>query len=161
MENITDIYAKAAAELSSVDAQIAALEKRRIALRQFVELGRQLYAGHGHAQITLPAVQLDASGTSTPPNKFIRFQNARESSMKARILALSREALSKAPYLHTVQLIDYIEQHGVAVTGANKSTTVSVILSRDHDFVSDRTRGWSLVKKNPQDVAASAGSSTA
>lgn len=49
-----------------------------------------------------------------------------------------------------------------ALTGSDKPTTVSVILSRSEEFVSDRSRGWSLApqeEKTPQDAATSEGSS--
>ena len=65
MDQGQDIYAKAFAELTGIDAEIAALEKRRMALRQFVELGQRLFASHGQPTS-------DASGDSislTPVNE--------------------------------------------------------------------------------------------
>ena len=38
-----DTYSKAKTELAEIDAQIAALQQRRVGLRQFVELGQTLY----------------------------------------------------------------------------------------------------------------------
>ncbi len=83
--------------------------------------------------------------------------------MKARILALSRQVLTAQNFAHTTQLVEFIESNGVHITGANKNTTVSVILSRSEEFVSDRSRGWSLAaeEKTPQDAATSAGPSAA
>lgn len=81
--------------------------------------------------------------------------------MKARVLDLSRNAINMHGPLHTTQLVELIEQTGLEITGKDKNITVSVILSRSDDFVADRSRGWSLAEKNPQDVAASAGSSPA
>jgi hypothetical protein len=82
--------------------------------------------------------------------------------MKARILAVCRDVLSSRPYAHTVELVRILEAQGVAISGKDKNTTVSVILSRSKDFVSDRARGWSLVQKEtPQDAPTSAGPSAA
>jgi hypothetical protein len=60
----------------------------------------------------------------------------------------------------TVQLVEAIEATGLTITGKDKNVTVSVILSRSDEFVSDRTRGWSLIaEKTPADAATSPGSS--
>jgi hypothetical protein len=92
-------------------------------------------------------------------------RHRREASLKARVLALSKQAIQKAGPLSTRELLALIESAGVEVTGADKPTTVSVILSRSDEFKSDRTVGWTLVdpqkELTPQDVGASAGSSTA
>lgn len=80
--------------------------------------------------------------------------------MKARVLELSRGLILTHGPLHTGQLVTMIEAEGQPITGKDKNTTVSVILSRSDEFVSDRSRGWSLaVEKTPGDVAASPGSS--
>ena len=162
MDQNSDIYAKAFAELASIDRQIAALEKRRSGLRQFVELGRQLFVT-AHADLTAPMPILQASGgpserapsaTATP----------REQSLKARVLALSKQAILERGPQTTGALVEYVETAGVIVTGVHKPTAVSVILSRSDEFKSDRTLGWSLVnpqEKTPQDARTSTGSSTA
>jgi hypothetical protein len=162
MDQSIDFYAKAADELRGIDRQIAALEKRRATLRQFVDLGQRLYAD-------TPTL----SASRTPPDDGmarlgvgpILDRHRREASLKARVLALSKQAIQKAGPLSTRELLALIESAGVEVTGADKPTTVSVILSRSDEFKSDRTVGWTLVdpqkELTPQDVGASAGSSTA
>ena len=59
MQDAKDLYAQAATELAEIDGQIASLEKRRIVLRQFVDLGQKLY---GSAELRLPMLTLEASG---------------------------------------------------------------------------------------------------
>ena len=160
MDPKSDIYAKAFAELASIDSQIAALENRRSGLRQFVELGQRLFVT-GHAELTAPMATVEAGGSlserpaSTTP---------REQSLKARVLALSKQAIQDRGPQPTSALVEYVEAAGVIITGVHKPTTVSVILSRSAEFKSDRTQGWSLLspqEKTPQDVTASAGSPTA
>lgn len=163
MDENTDFYAKAASELASIDAQIAALEKRRTVLRQFVELGRQLFADAKRQTASNLTGTLFGSAASQPSTKFgLPSTATREGSLKARILTLSRRAIEERGPTHTRDLVAYIESHGVEVTGADKNTTVSVVLSRSDGFKSDRATGWSLVQKEtPQDAPTSAGSGAA
>ena len=86
--------------------------------------------------------------------------------MKARILGLAEQAIKARGPQSTAALLEFVEAAGVEVTGAHKPTTVSVILSRDDRFKSDRKVGWTLVEPiqkelTPQDARTSAGSSTA
>jgi hypothetical protein len=164
MDQSIDIYAKAASELASIETQIAALEKRRTALRQFVELGQKLYAVQGEVHLRMPSVKLEMSGG--PQYQFgTPSTTPRDQSLKARVLALAKKAIQERGPQSTAALVEYVEAAGVEVTGAHKPTTVSVILSRSADFESDRKAGWKLVdlfeEQNPQDAATSAGSSTA
>jgi hypothetical protein len=168
MDQNLDIYAKAANELLSIDGQIAALEKRRAALRQFVDLGQRLYAdiGSDAAGRLPPGADVVSSVASMGVMGFAeRMRNNRENSLKARVLALSKQAIQEAGPRSTRELLAYIEAAGVEVTGADKPTTVSVILSRSDDFKADRNVGWTLVdpqkELTPQDAPTSAGSSTA
>lgn len=166
MEHANDFYAKAATELAEIDGQIAALEKRRIVLRQFVDLGQKLYA-HANADIRAPAATLQASGGPTLAKLGTPTATAtpREQSLKARVLALSKRAIQERGPQSTTDLVSYIESAGVAVTGAHKPTTVSVILSRSDEFQNVRGSGWSLIpaqkELTPQGAPTSAGSSTA
>lgn len=62
----------------------------------------------------------------------------------------------------TRDLLTMLSSAGVAVGGSEPVNTVSVYLSRDPRFKSDRHTGWSLAtpskEVNPQDAATSAGS---
>ncbi len=168
MDEKPDIYAKAFAELTGIDSQIAALEQRRAALRQFIDLGQKLFADIDQSARNAKVQTKGSMGTrfGTP----VAFTTTREQSMKGRILALSKQAIQERGPQHTAALIEFIEAAGVVITGAHKPTTVSVILSRSNEFLSDRKVGWTLTEGRsepfqkeltPQDVAASAGSSTA
>lgn len=160
MDQTTDIYGKAEAELASIKSKIASLQKREEELRLFVELGKRLFADGQTGPVrrfNIPRrVLLDA-----PASEESEKASVRETSLKARVLALARQRIEQRGPQSTRDLVAFIEAQGIEVTGADKPTTVSVILSRSDEFVSDRTRGWSLAEKNPQDAATSAGSSTA
>lgn len=153
MSTQIDLLRTAEAELSDIAAKIAALTKRRQELLEFVALGRKLYGSQdlltSSSQIFTPTVELKAP---TP----------REHSLKAKVLNAVRDHIALFGPTPTSALVDMLEGRGIEITGKDKGVTVSVILSRSNEFVSDRKNGWSLAEeKNPQDVAASAGSSTA
>lgn len=161
MDQSTDIYAKANAELVDIDRQFAALERRRAELRQFIELGRRLYGGRGLGMVAPLSIAAVAENTlASFEHSLPAIETVREGTMKARIIDLSRSAIQMHGPLPTTKLVELIEQAGQPITGKDKNVTVSVILSRSNEFVSDRSRGWSLAaEKTPADVAASPGSS--
>lgn len=167
MNQTSDIYARAFAELAGIDSEIAALEKRRATLRQFIELGQRLFAERAGADLRAPSPTLQASGG--PSTKFgtpTVTTTTREQSLKARVLALAKQAIQERGPQSTADLVAYVEAAGVVVTGAHKPTAVSVILSRSDEFKSDRKLGWVLIdttqkELTPLDAPTSAGSSTA
>jgi len=148
-----DLLVTAETELSDIVAQIAALTKRRQELLEFVALGRKLYGGQQVATSGPDLFAEHQAGKSPTP---------RENSLKARVLKAVHEHVAVFGPTPTAELVLMLEDQGIEISGKDKGVTVSVILSRAKDtFVSDRKNGWSLVEeKNPQDVTASAGSST-
>ena len=156
-----DIYSKAEAELNSIEQQIASLQRRQSELRQFVSLGRKLFdATPVQGSLELPVRH---ATQETGEMVFARTRRPRDGSMKAKILEISEELISLAGPMTTKSLVEALEDRGVSITGADKTVTVSVILSRSDLFKADRTLGWTMVeaKENPQDVSASAGSRAA
>lgn len=159
--------AKAEAELAGIDAKLAdidrqraALDQRRSKLRTFVELGRSLFSATSQNPFDGPPALYSPGAVSRAIANEAERQQQRELSMKARILDLSRSAVRMHGPLSTAKLVEHIEATGLAITGKDKNVTVSVILSRSDDFVSDRSRGWSLAaEKTPADAATSPGSS--
>lgn len=153
MSTKPDLLATAESELADIVAQIAALTKRRQELLEFVALGRKLYGGEHATTSTQDLFASPSTGKVPTP---------RENSLKARVLKEVRDYVSLFGPTHTPDLVTMLEGRGIEISGKDKGVTVSVILSRSSEFVSDRKNGWSLAEeKNPQDVAASAGSSTA
>jgi len=139
-------------ELSDIVAQISVLQKRRQELLEFIALGRKLFGSD-----TKSSVAPDLSATHDQ----IKAPTPREHSLKARVIKEVRDHISLFGPTPTSALVEMLEGRGVEITGKDKGVTVSVILSRSNEFVSDRKNGWSLAEeKNPQDVAPSAGSST-
>jgi hypothetical protein len=153
MTSRSELLRLAEAELAEIVAQIAALTKRRQELHDFVALGRKLYGGEQVSKNTSDLFVSPGAGKSPTP---------REYSLKARVLKAVREYIELFGPTPTPDLVRMLEElHGIEVSGKDKGVTVSVILSRSNEFVSDRKNGWSLAEeKNPQDGATSAGSST-
>lgn len=148
-----DLLVTAEKELADIVEQIATLTKRRQELLEFVALGRKLYGGERAATSSQDLFASAETGKKPTP---------RESSLKARVLKEAREYIALFGPTPTATLVDVLEERGIEISGKDKGVTVSVILSRSNEFVSDRKNGWSLTQeKNPQDVGASAGSSTA
>lgn len=152
MSTKPDLLVTAETELADIVAQIAALTKRRQELLEFVALGRKLYGGES------AKTQSQDLFSSPDTNKV---PTPRENSLKARVLKEVRDFVSLFGPTPTSDLVKMLEERGIEISGKDKGVTVSVILSRSNEFVSDRKNGWSLAEeKNPQDVAPSAGSST-
>lgn len=92
---------------------------------------------------------------------FTKAAVARENSHKARVLSTAIEILKDGSQIRTPQLLEKIEAMGVEFTARDKAGNLSVILSKDDRFVSDRRHGWSLVREAQQDAPTSAGSQSA
>lgn len=156
-----DIYSKAEAELSSIEQQIVALQRRQVELRQFVALGLKLFdAAPAQASLQLPERK---ATQATGIIAMARTPRPREGSMKSRVLEISKALIERFGPIPTKALVERLEANGVEISGADKVVTVSVILSRSDRFKADRSLGWTLAepKENPQDAPTSAGSSAA
>ncbi len=139
-------------QLAKLDADHATKRKAIVEKLQAVKALRLAYGAADAAPASQPALTgfPVVSGVPIPP--------ARENSHKARVLAAAETILGKAGSLRTPALLEQIEGLGVEFRAANKAGNLSVILSKDPRFVSDRRTGWSLAQKTPQDAATSAGS---
>lgn len=149
-------YSQAEDALIVVRREIAALREREQKLETFLNLGKELFADQigAHHRKRIPLILSDSTASALKSMA----ESGQRMSMKASVLNLARKAIEERGSIHTRDLVAYIEATGVTVTGADKSTTVSVILSRSDDFVSDRSKGWSLKEQTPQDAPTSAGS---
>lgn len=137
-------------QLSKLDAEYAAKKKLVITRLEAIKALRLAY---GVDNRVLPVAHTKypiVSGIPLPPAP-------RENSHKARVLTAALEILKGGASVRTAELLKMIEERGVEFKAANKAGNLSVILSKDNRFVSDRRNGWSLAEKNPQDVTASAG----
>lgn len=132
------------AELVDIDSQIAALQKRKDDLRTFFEMGKRLYGRATNPNSDMRQrrrVLIDDDDIA--PSSLVR----RDGSLKARIESLARQAITTRGPQTTREILALAEAAGIEVKGADKPTTVSVILSRSGEFKSDRTIGWTLVEK--------------
>jgi hypothetical protein len=149
-----DAYTKAKAELSEIDSKIAALQKRRAVLRQFIELGDSLYSNEQESR----AAYLMTSGRLVASMVAV----SRETSAKARILSACKAYLLHKGSCHTRELAAALAVQGIELSGSDKLNTLSVLLSKSDEFRSDRKIGWSLTTPHkevtPQGAGTPAGS---
>jgi hypothetical protein len=139
-----DPYSKAKDELSRIDSEIAALQQRRAVLRQFVDMGEALF-GKSEA--------VGGVRFGTPHVKVLP--------AKTRILSFVEEHIRERGPTHTRDLVAAATDAGVEITGSDKVSALSVILSKSTRFDSDRKLGWSLAKpkeQTPQGALTPAGS---
>ena len=160
---------RAVTELERIEAELAkmaALQKRRDYLRQYIELDRILF----DEQATNDARQdhpMDAP-TRKPRavlnDPQVLEERPRREFTKDRILNGSRRLIAANGPMQSADLISALEKVGVTIGGADKVLTVSSILSRAKDqFKSDRAAGgWTLVsphnEETPQGAPTPAGS---
>jgi hypothetical protein len=149
-----DAYAKAKEELREIDIHIAALQQRKVALRQFVDLGEALFREGGHEGPTLTAATGHV-GISLN-NVSLRVESA-----KARILAGCESIIRRRGATPARELVTALDSMGIEVGGADKLANLSALRSKSNQFVSDRKLGWSLAvnkEQTPQASEAPAGS---
>ncbi|MDN2713789.1 hypothetical protein [Janthinobacterium sp. SUN120] len=66
-------------------------------------------------------------------------------SLKDSVLSIVEKFLADGKPHPTKELVEEIQAHGVAISGADPVITVSSILSREKDkFLADRKHGWTL-----------------
>lgn len=153
-----DPYAKAKTELTEIDSQIAALQRRKAVLRQFVDLGESLYGGSGHHAETASSTPNLDRVAAYAGLAVSQLTLARQNTAKARILDASAAIVSTEGPTPTRTLVERLEAQGIEITGADKINTLSVLLSKSDDFQSDRKAGWSLTR--PRKEATPAGGDT-
>lgn len=146
-----------AQQLAAIDSEYAAKKKP---IFQRLEAVKSLLAAYGDVSPVPEQVASEKSGFAVE-SEANKVQTVRENSHKARVLSAAIEILTAEYQMTTKHLLAEMEQRGIQFNAANKAGNLSVILSKDNRFVSDRRSGWSLADRGPQDVGASAGLSKA
>ena len=159
-----DKHDLAIAELERVEAELAkmaALQKRRDHLRQYIDLGRILF--DQQASIDAPqktmtpspawSVAPPASSPTEVPGPIYAVTGRKREFTKDRIVSGATSLITNNGPMQTAELVKMLEQDGVIIGGADKVLTVSSILSRTKDqFKSDRAAGgWTLVKAHKEE----------
>lgn len=134
-----DVFAKARAELATIDSQIAALQQRRVALRQFLDLGLSLYGGE----------QIDATAIRAVESAAFHFgaasaQERQREPAKPRILAACEAHIASNGPTRTHELLGVVQAAGIEIGSADPQNALSVLLSKSGRFAPDRKIGWSL-----------------
>lgn len=145
-----NILDQATSELTEIERQISALNKRREKLRAFVDIGATLYPEAG-------AITMNGLAPTV-----VVSTNSGGGTAKSAIIDATREILTSTGSVHTRDLVPKLEARGIKVPGANKTNTVSVILSKSGQFKGSRKHGWSLIgahkEATPQGALTPAGS---
>ena len=147
-----DHYAKAIEELQHVEhqlQQLAVLQRRRDQLRQFVDLGRAIFAQADESQ-ELGHHQMVAQSAEPP----VAERSTRRASGKHQIIEAAKSILSADGPMSTRMLLERLLAWPVDIGGADKLVTVSVVLSRAKDtFKSDRSAGgWTLTTPHKEET---------
>lgn len=145
---MSDTLSKALEDFKSIDGKIAALQKRRNELAQFIDLHQRLY----------PTRDIFDMGPDDSGNRLASTLAAAtaefDGTAKARIERAVSEILSDGAPRHTRVLLDELAKRGIEVGGQNKVIALSSILSRNKDtFEADRKVGWRLKKEMSEPAA--------
>jgi hypothetical protein len=154
----TQILTAAEAEQFSLEKQLARLDSeykaKRKPILERLEAVKALRLAYGiDYRVSRQPEMFD-------PGAFVGQTNPtpRENSHKARVLSAAVALLADGMAMKTPVLLEQMEARGIEFQAKDKPGNLSVILSKDPRFVSDRRAGWSLAQKNQQDAATSAGS---
>lgn len=161
-----DPYSQAHAELAEIDSRIATLRQRRETLQKFIELGHALYGdmsvsvgGRSSLTANIGSAIVNAAQNLIPLDQrgtvqSVMFEHKRTA--KARILAVCRAHIDFRGPTHTRDLLAAVAAAGIEVTGTDKVSTLSVLLSKSSEFRSDRKLGWSLITTHTEQTPLSA-----
>ncbi|MFC5500360.1 hypothetical protein ACFPOE_22650 [Caenimonas terrae] len=154
----TQILYAAEAEQLSLEKQLAKLDSeykaKRKPILERLEAVKMLRLAYGIDYRVGRQPEMFESGAH--PEQAI--PTPRENSHKARVLSAAMALLADGVSMKTPLLLEKMEARGIEFQAKDKQGNLSVILSKDPRFVSDRRTGWSLAQKNQQDAATSAGS---
>lgn len=146
-----------ARQLATIDSEYAAKKKPIV---QRLEAVKSLLAAYEDVSPVLEQGASEKAGFSVEDEP-TKVQAVRQNSHKARVLTAAIKILTNENQMTTRDLLGQMERQGIQFNAANKAGNLSVILSKDNRFVSDRRSGWSLADRGPQDVGAFAGLSKA
>ena len=139
--------------IAVLDAEYTALADKRKQLAIRLAAVEALRAAYGDRD------RLDAGeGLQEPQKAFAKAITVRENSHKSRVLNTAIDILKDGSQVRIQNLLAAIEKRGVEFNAKDKAGNLSVILSKDERFASDRRYGWKLKNETPQDAPTSAGS---
>lgn len=154
-----ELAAKELAAIELLEKQEAeerkAREERKEKLRAFTAIGVSLFGASPPSLVVAQATE--PIRTLTIPTT----KPGRKGTAKARIEEIAAELIQEHGYMQTEDILEVVEQRGLQIGAANKPLAVSTILSRSPNFVSDRSKGWSLSNKKPDSALTLPGFSAA
>lgn len=160
-----DLLAKAKSELSDIDQRIAEMVRRKNDLQAFIAAGERLF-GSTPTEVESemsPRQRLSFAIQATAQEMIAETIRASRPTKKDQITSAAFEILSRGDHMHSRDLAAHIQAMGIDL-GSEPASAVSVLLSRDDRFKSERAKGgWTIAsspnkEETPQGVAAPAGS---
>jgi hypothetical protein len=160
-----DLLAKAKAELADIDQRIAEMARRKNDLQAFIAAGERLFGAEAASieDEPLPRRRLSRDIQELSQEVAGSIMGYRLTK-KDRITSAAFETLLvRGVHMTSRELADVIGQQGIDL-GNDPASTVSVLLSRDDRFKSERAKGgWKLAsspdkEETPQGAATPAGS---
>lgn len=150
---------RAVAELERIEAELAkmaALQKRRDYLRQYIELDRILFEEQADADARQDhPVNAPTYKQRVMPNASQALnERPRREFAKDQILNGAMRLIAGNGPMQSADLVKMLEHAGITIGGADKVLTVSSILSRSKDqFKSDRAAGgWVLLSPHKEET---------
>lgn len=156
-----DLLTKAKQELRDIDQRIAELLRRKNDLQAFVATGERLF-GSTQSPSSLVEVAAAVAASTRGFAQAMVEHNAREKTKKAQILEVVESAIPPGTYKPVRELVELVQARGIDL-GGDPISAVSVLLSRDDRFISERAKGgWTMIDPNkeetPRGAATPAGS---
>ena len=155
-----DLIEQARSDLERLTHELAQLQKDIAELRTFIDVGERRYGKNSsllsESLLAQPSDRT-ASPSPTTARRYIRMPaNAAESATqkttkKSQVVALAMTAL-RGNYMQAKEFGDLVSSHGIDL-GAEPTSYVSVILSRDGRFKSERAKGgWTFIDSPHKEV---------
>lgn len=158
-----DLLSKAKSELTEIDRRIADMVRRKNDLLAFIAAGERLF-GSDSAVADAPAPRRRLSRDIQDVSQALAdsIQSNRQTK-KDQITSAAFDILARGSHMQSRELAEHISAQGIDL-GSDPASTVSVLLSRDDRFKSERAKGgWTLAsghnnEETPLGVGAPAGS---
>jgi hypothetical protein len=147
-----DLIAKAKEEFTDIEQRIAEMVKRKNDLQAFIAAGERLF---GSVIATEPSTQPRRRLAVVDGDEGLQQKIAASieeynggTTKKAQIISAVEKVLVPGVRKQTRELVDAVRAMGVELPGDGIST-ISVLMSRDSRFSSERAKGgWGLAENN-------------
>ena len=154
-----DLIEQAKSDLERLVHELAQLQKDIVELRTFIDVGERRY-GKNSSLLSASLLAQPSDHTASSPTTSRRYikmpmgaagSAAPKTTKKSQVVALAMTALSGV-YMQAKEFGDLVLSRGIDL-GEEPTSYVSVILSRDGRFKSERAKGgWTLIDPPHKEV---------